>query len=333
AVVRYNKHYVVSATQADTRAFHTKLTLQQMLVDAGTVLAAAESNSHIDPHSIFLYGWSEGSTVAAALAVQHPELAGLIVQGAVTEPWLQLFRYQITAVGVPYLRQFAPDGNVTLHTVQQAVAGPGGLVAEEGALFMRNLDAQRAENGLNPFFDPTHAGVINIDKQFLPKLNAFLQILLSPRGPLGIYAADRALPDVTQQAPQLHLPVLILQGENDANVPPSGATVLYNALTGTTDKTLKLFPGLGHSLGPASSKVMDDFAPIAQAPLQALITWLNSHRMPNVPPTGAGGSTTWPSSEILLLGSLAFFSLGLTKLVHRNHAAVTAKVFPSFSSR
>jgi len=83
AVLRYNKHYVTSATQINDQRYYATLTLPRMLQDAERVLQTAEADPHVDCRRIFLYGWSEGSTVAAALAVRHPELAGLIVQGPV----------------------------------------------------------------------------------------------------------------------------------------------------------------------------------------------------------------------------------------------------------
>ena len=106
-----------------------------------------------------------------------------------------------------------------------------------------------------------------------------LDALLAPDGFQGIYSVERALPDVTQQAPKLTMPVLILQGANDANVPPSGAEVLAAALkkAGNDDVILHLYPGLGHSLGEASSVIADDFQPITQRPLEDLAEWLEGH--------------------------------------------------------
>jgi len=76
AVLRYNKHYVTSYLHVDYQRFYATLTLQGMLRDAGRVLHAAETDPHVDHRRIFLYGWSEGSTVAAALAVTIRSLPG-----------------------------------------------------------------------------------------------------------------------------------------------------------------------------------------------------------------------------------------------------------------
>jgi fermentation-respiration switch protein FrsA (DUF1100 family) len=195
-------------------------------------------------------------------------------------PWRTIFQYQITGVGVPYLRTLAPDGRITTATLRAALAGPGGLVAKGIILYLADPVAyQRGVLALNPRLDRNHDGAIDLDTEFLPVVPTLLSALLSPRGPLAIYAPGRALPTVTAQAPALRLPVLILQGVNDANVPPRGAQLLAGALArgGNRDHLLKLYPGLGHSLGPAVSVIADNFRPIAPAPLVDLATWLLRH--------------------------------------------------------
>jgi len=281
AVLRYNKHYVTGPCRGDYRAFSTKLTLQHMLRDAARVLAVAEADPHVDAHRIYLYGWSEGSTIAAALAARHPELVGLIVQGPVARSWRGTFLYQITDVGIPYLRRFAPDGRVTAATLRQAYVGPGGLVARSVVTDLADPQAlQKGRLAINPFIDRNHDGAIEIDTEFLPALPFALTSLLGPRGFLRIYGLGYALPTVTAQAPRLKLPVLILQGANDANVPPAGAREINAALNagGASDHTLNIYPGLGHSLGPADSVIDDNFRPIALAPLVDLADWLGRHQ-------------------------------------------------------
>lgn len=278
AVLRYNKHYVTSATRIDYQSYYGKLTLQVMVRDAERALQAAETDPHVDHQRIFLYGWSEGSTVAAALAVRHPELAGLIVQGPLAYSWRDTFRYQITAVGLPYLRLFTPQGRITNRTLAQAEVGDGGRVAKSIAFYLADPRQTTGPLAINPRLDTNHDGAIDIDTEFLPRLSAILDIAFGPHGPDRIYGRGYALPTVTAQALRLRLPVLILQGANDANVPPRGARQLDAALTANPDHTLLLYPGLGHTLGLAASPIDDNFRPIAPAPLAGLTAWLTRHR-------------------------------------------------------
>jgi len=280
AVLRYNKHYVTSLHQVDYQSYYTKLDLQGLRNDAEAVLAAAERDPHVDARHIFVYGWSEGSTVAAALVARHPEVAGLIVQGSVARSWRATFIHQVVDVVVPYLRRLAPDGRVTNAVLRRAVTGNGGLVARGDAISFFAQPSQTAgAPSINPMLDQNHDGAIDINREFLPALPRIMDYLLGPLGPLGIYGPGRALPSLVAAAPRLKLPVVILQGRNDANVPFQGAVELRAALIagGNRDATLNLYPGLGHTLGPARDAIDDNFRPIAARPLADLLSWLARH--------------------------------------------------------
>jgi uncharacterized protein len=278
AVLRYCKRYVTGPCQTDCSKFAT-LTLQDMLSDAGKVLDVARSQKLVDGKRIFLYGWSEGSTVAAGLAAGHPDLAGLLVQGPVTLPWRDIFAYQFVDVSLPYLRLPVPDGRVTPDTIRQVAGGLGGLVAKEVVLYIASPASFSGTTiSVNPFFDKNNDGVIDIDGELLPNFNAYLDTLFQPGGSFGIYAASRALPTVTEQAVRLNMPLLILQGENDANGPAWGARLLDVALVGNTQHRLIFYPGLGHSLGPAPNRMTDNFQPIGQAPLADILLWLDAQK-------------------------------------------------------
>ena len=183
-------------------------------------------------------------------------------------------------MGLPYLRLLAPDGRVTNRALALAVAGGGGLVARSVVFYL--VDPRKASGppAINPYLDTNRDGAIEIATEFLPRLGAILDSIFGSHGPDRIYGPGVALPTVTAQVPHLHLSVLILQGTNDANVPPRGARRLDATLgaTGNLDPTLAVYPGLGHSLGAAISAMTDNFRPIAAAPLAGLAAWLARHR-------------------------------------------------------
>ncbi len=56
-----------------------------------------------------------------------------------------------------------------------------------------------------------------------------------------------AMQHVMAGAASIRLPLLLLQGSADRLVDPEGASMLYNAV-GSTDKTLKVYNGLGHEV-------------------------------------------------------------------------------------
>jgi uncharacterized protein len=276
AVLRYNKHYVSGPNQFDAQPFYTKLDLNQMLKDAKKVLEVAKANPRVDAKRIYVYGWSEGSTVAAALTVAHPEVAGLIVQGPVALTWRETLLFQVLEVGLPHLRSFATDGRVTNATLQRVLSAPGGMVAKSILNYIGDPIAFRAGRiEINPLLDTNKNAALDLETELTPQV--FGSILDAGFASFfSIYAPGRALSTLLETAGKLKLPVLVLQGANDANVPERGARALETALktAGNADVTLKVYAGLGHSLGLASSLSDDDFRPMAGAPLTDLLDWL-----------------------------------------------------------
>ncbi|MFJ9367553.1 serine aminopeptidase domain-containing protein [Nocardia sp. NPDC101769] len=279
AVMRYNKRYVHGPGDVDNADYWTKLDLNGMRDDADQVLRAAEQDSHVDPHRVFVYGWSEGSTVAAALATTHPELAGTIFQGPVALPWRVTFGYQGEQVYAPYLSRFAVDGLLGPDELARAFHGDGGLMAKF-ALRFACVNADGGDFTVRPTWDLNRDGKLDVNLEFRPVYQFYLESAMRPGGIYDIYDPARALPSVIEQAPKLTAPVLILQGAEDANVPPAGSSSLDAALAtaGNRDHTLHVFPGLGHSLGPTPDVLHDDFQPIDQSALDALAHWLDAHR-------------------------------------------------------
>jgi len=72
---------------------------------------------------------------------------------------------------------------------------------------------------------------------------------------------------VTDQAAGITLPLLIVQGGEDALVDPSGAQMLYDQVS-SEDKTLKIYEGLYHEVlnEPEREQVLGDIE-----------SWLEAH--------------------------------------------------------
>ena len=128
-------------------------------------------------------------------------------------------------------------------------------------------------------YDQNKNGVIELDSEFLLGARFALKYLMdSPQGFLNMYAPARALPATTAQAQFIKVPVLVLQGENDASTPAKYLNVLTDALKkNNVPTTVKLYPGLGHSLGKTSSIVLDNFQPIDPQPMNDTATWIKAY--------------------------------------------------------
>lgn len=277
AVVRYNKRYVNGADDLDYIRYSTEVDLGILKDDLTIVLDFARNHPLLDENALYLYGWSEGSTVAAQAAIDHPDVAGLILQTPVALSWRETMEFQTYQVGLPYLRTMVPDGIVTNETLWALLgADSGGMVAKGISSYIADGEAvQLGQIQVNRMIDFNADGQLSIDDEIVPGLDYLLDFAFSEYGYFSIYRTERALPTLLEQVGALRLPVLILQGVNDANTPEYGAVQLAEALEANgREVTMHLYDGLGHSLGPADSVFTDRFAPIDAAPLSDLVTWL-----------------------------------------------------------
>lgn len=81
------------------------------------------------------------------------------------------------------------------------------------------------------------------------------------------YFILQAARDVRARMNELQLPLLIFHGEADKICPPKGSQLLYDGV-GSTDKTLKFYPGLYHETHNELEK---------ETVLANIVNWLNAH--------------------------------------------------------
>lgn len=271
AVVRYNKRYVESFDKFDAERFQ-KLTLQDLLADAKTVLGIMRNNPDIDRNNIFVYGWSEGSAIAGQIAATDSNIKGVVFQGAVARPFSENLSGLFSRTGLPYLAQFARNGKVGGDELAAAQTGRGGIPAKMFARFLVDRSSAPGVPKIAAFMDKDGDGLIDLEREARPIIDGWFS-----DANLGTYSKAQALPGLISFASRLTVPILILQGANDGNTPKGGAEELDRALAANRDHTLKIYPGLGHSLGIAPTMLEDSFAPIANRPLQDMAGWLSVH--------------------------------------------------------
>lgn len=196
----------------------------------------------VDPARVFLYGWSEGSGVAAQLALSEPGVQGLIVQGPVARSDAQTLAGQFSRVTLPYLREYARSGTIGVAELLEACAGPGGAKARGGLFSFWDLASTPTQPLLRQQMEVNGDGRLDLDQDASPFVDAAYAHPL-----LGPYAPGKALPGLIELAPRLKVPVLILPGERDANVAVDDAHELDAALAraGHLDHTLRVYPAWG----------------------------------------------------------------------------------------
>ncbi|WP_309572079.1 serine aminopeptidase domain-containing protein [Deinococcus sp.] len=279
AVMRFDKRGAAATFDPKTaqaaQGAYAGLTMRDLLADARTALNAAQTQPGVDGSRVYVYGWSEGSVIAATLATDV-KARGLIVQGPVVNDYAAIFARQFERVGIPYLTPYAKDGKLALAGLMSSFQGPGSTLAKMQGQLLFDRTSTLEKPVLSTYFDTNKDGLVDLKAEALPGITAYYRMAV-PQEPM--YAPATSLPTLGTLAPKLTMPVLILQGASDANIDPDDARVLDAALgkSGNTDHTLKVYAGLGHGLGKAASVTQDDFAPTETGPMNDMAGWLNAH--------------------------------------------------------
>jgi pimeloyl-ACP methyl ester carboxylesterase len=269
---------------------------RQLLADAEHVYEVTRQHPKVDPARIVLFGQSQGATIAPQLALAHPEVAGLVLQAAPAgtdkDGWAQFYH----EVALPFLREVADvdgDGLLTLEEVLDAQREEHGDALD--LLFANLLEPPEpaTTQQFYPGLDQNGDGLLDIEQEYTATIDYMLAHFEEYPGPRRWSRGE--LPPVAAALPGYRKPILLQQGEHDAHVLPSDARQLAAALAASChpDYTVRLYPGLGHGLGPAPSRYQDMLVPIAPGPLADLTLWLNQ-RYKN----GAGGAPASPSGDV-----------------------------------
>lgn len=280
AVLRYNKRHVHGAGRVDYAAFG-KLSLADLLDDAGVALDALGSADAVEDKPLFVYGWSEGSLLAGALAARRDNLAGVILQGAVADPAAGVFRWQVANVTADFVEQLAGTERLTGPIARQVFLSDAGMLVKGYVGMAMDPAAGAMRPRINRALDADGDGAISLRDELAPLMARQADSYLPPR-------ADFPVRPLLEQLDALHaLPVLILHGENDANVPVDHGRRIATALG--ANATFVAYPGLGHSLGAADAIPLDDFRPIAPAALRDMSEWLKATTRDAVIPVSLKG--------------------------------------------
>ena len=276
ASFRYNKRWVTGTT-AVNRARFDLLSGTDLANDGRTALQFAANQPAMRNLPILLFGWSEGTTVAMAVAKAEPKVRAVVLMAPVVESSAKNAQRQYLRVGRPYLSTFATNGALDASAIARARTGPGGVLAQ---IFVRMFKGFQPAETLNPLLDTNKDGKITFAEADPIIASWYADTLDSG---LGMSATGRALPGISEAYSTSSPPILILQGTNDSMVEPTAAIAFAaNAKPGGR-VTIEVYPGLGHSLGLASSPLEDHLLPIADRPLQDTVQWLDRIFAPGPP--------------------------------------------------
>ncbi len=265
--LRYNKRFVSGPTNVD-RAKFDALNGSDFASDGNAALAFARTRPGLAKLPLALVGWSEGTTVATAVASSDPSVRALVLMAPVVAPSATVAQAQYGRIGKPYLTRFATDGALDGDAIARADAGPGGDLAH---IFVRMFRGFQPGERVNPLLDSNGDGRISFAEAD-PVIASWYAD--GPDSGLGMSSSARALKSIAESFSPATPPVLMLQGLNDSMIDPVAAQAFAVRPDARQRVTLITYAGLGHSLGQAVSAQEDILLPVDDKPLDDMAQWL-----------------------------------------------------------
>ena len=265
--LRYNKRFVSGPTTVDRPKFDA-LNGADFAADGRAALAYISRRPKLARLPIGLVGWSEGTTVAMAVAAAEPSVRAIALIAPVVDSPARIAQAQYKRIGKPYLMRFATDGALDADAIARADAGPGGDLAH---IFVRMFRGFLPGERVNPLLDRNGDKRISFDEAD-PVIAGWYAD--GPESGLGMSSTARALRGVAEAYTQNTVPILMLQGLNDSMIDPKSADAFVARPDTLGRVKLITYPGLGHSLGKTSSPENDALLPISSEPLDDMVRWL-----------------------------------------------------------
>jgi len=292
AVLRYDKRGI-GANFTINQNVWGNTTINDLIHDAEKALNVLIQQPEVDPKRISIIGHSEGTVIAPRVAIDNStKVKNIILMGAVAQTERQLLYFQVVSLPLLYAEKVLDHNHDGLISIQQIAKTPLliELLVPSSVIiksFFTNNTKIISDALVNKFSNNT--GYISIDKQLKPELVKFYESLsvVTPGKkcmslescPIWLDSYDVLEPNssiIENVSPSTS--ILILQGENDSQVPIQQAFLLQQRLTEVNhpDHTLITYPNLGHQFYPSSqwSTGIGSFEPYVLADIYA---WLEAH--------------------------------------------------------
>jgi uncharacterized protein len=301
--LRYDKRGIGSNyTILDSNAWGN-LTFDNLKQDAEKALSVLLQQPEVNAtEKATVFGHSEGTTVAPRVAVDNPDkVRNVVLMGAIAQNALKDVQYY-QEVGAPllYAERVLDKDHKGLISVEQASEDPvfqrlinqasGSDLTHVLSYIKSNItETQNRTAGPQPASSIANASIISIENDLKPALVAsyenhtsFVPSMFSVKclNLIGCPAWVRshiALDDTLSMIGNVSSSILILQGENDSQVPLEQGLLLQQRLTEVNhpDHLLMAYPNLGHAFSP-SNEWITSFGPIEQHLLHDMYEWLAS---------------------------------------------------------
>lgn len=282
AVLRFNKRGVgLNDTILDAGVVNNT-TYQNYKSDAEKALKVLEAQPEVNSSDITILGHSEGAIVAPRIALENTEVKKVVLMSATAGNLKDIIDFQLITRPLLYADQIIDinhDGMLSIREVEATMGKPGNNLAPLPAAGLIEKNNTTDQYQWYSIITTNRTGNISIQDDLKPLITEQSQLLLSNRTLPGYEWLQSyfALDDTTDIIGNVSASILILQGENDTQVPVQQAMLLEQKLMEVNhpDHTLITYPGLGHTFYPSKNWIQP-LGPIGENVLADLHSWLTS---------------------------------------------------------
>src|SRR5215831_5521820 len=302
-VLRYDKRGVgaTSYTISNSNVWGNA-TANDFIHDGEKALNVLIQQPEVDPKRINLIGHSEGTIYAPRVAIDNPtKVKNIILMGTVAQNLARLGFYQTVHLPLEYAARVLDKNHTGFISIEQIAKDPVLLLnLPIPSSILHPNNTKTITNTLVREFGTNDS--ISIDKQLKPllmksyenqtalnlsKCNNIGGCPIWYRSQLSLIPTLSIIGNVSKSTG-----ILLLNGENDSQVPVQQAFLLQQRLTNVNhpDHTLITYPNLGHSFYP-SSQWSTRPGPIEPYVLANIYAWLEAHSGLSHPYVGTPTST------------------------------------------
>jgi hypothetical protein len=282
AVLRFNKRGVgLNGTILDASIVNNA-THENYRSDAEKALKVLKAQPEVDKNDIAVLGHSEGAIVAPRIALDNKEIKKIVLMSATAENLRDILDFQLITRPLLYADQIMDtnhDGLLSIKEVESIMGTPGEIIAPLPSAGLVEKNNTTDQYQWHSVITSNQMGNISIKDDLKPLIIKQSQILLSNETlPGSIWLQSYfALNNTTEIIGDVSASILILQGENDTQVPVQQAMLLEQRLMEVNhpDHTLIVYPGLGHTFYPSKNWIQP-LGPIGENVLADLHSWLTS---------------------------------------------------------
>ncbi len=270
AVLRYSKRGVGANGTLQNQTVYFDMTVDDLKRDAEKALDVLLAQPEVDAGCITVIGHSESSIIVPRVALDRPEVKGIVIMGAAARSLYDIRYYKSVDLRVTLAEDVLDKNGDGLLSVQEVLDE---LLTQNMALLTVSDLLEKRDDVVawRQQWDTDGDGYMSIEGEFKPFLVRLIDYMATATYPGSKLVQSHAKwVNTVDMIGNVTASILILQGEGDFSTPFEEALLLEQklTLTGHPDHTLISYPGLGHffyptdgwslSVGPMQDYVLHD---------------------------------------------------------------------------